>query len=191
MDRADGHRLGSDSATYKFDSVYWRRKLGENQDCAKNGSCHLIFPRCDTRIRGLLVIYSDLTVVSGFFSLLSILYQSSKTCICLESEWLPCPKNPPNAPSTHTPTTAVPSSPSQVQTLLSSQGTRGRARDTVYRRDTRPKSSNCAFFCWKLLAPNSTVFDYRTDKAVLAVNGFAADGNMFVKKVRQRLEVSR
>jgi hypothetical protein len=31
---------------------------------------------------------------------------------------------------------------------------------------------------------------FRTDKAVLAVNGFAADGNMFVKKVRQRLEVS-
>ena len=30
---------------------------------------------------------------------------------------------------------------------------------------------------------------YRTDKAVLAVNGFAADGNMFIKKVRQRLEV--
>ena len=30
---------------------------------------------------------------------------------------------------------------------------------------------------------------HRTDKAVLAVNGFAADGNMFVKKVRQRLEV--
>ena len=29
----------------------------------------------------------------------------------------------------------------------------------------------------------------RTDKAVLAVNGFAADGNMFVKRVRQRLEV--
>ncbi|KAG6902420.1 hypothetical protein C0995_000346 [Termitomyces sp. Mi166 len=27
-----------------------------------------------------------------------------------------------------------------------------------------------------------------TDKAVLAVNGFAADGNMFVKSVRQRLE---
>lgn len=32
-------------------------------------------------------------------------------------------------------------------------------------------------------------FCCRTDKAVLAVNGFAADGNMFVKKVRQRLEV--
>lgn len=31
---------------------------------------------------------------------------------------------------------------------------------------------------------------YSTDKAVLAVNGFAADGNMFVKKVQQRLEVS-
>ena len=30
---------------------------------------------------------------------------------------------------------------------------------------------------------------YRTDRAVLAVNGFAADGNMFVKKVKQRLEV--
>ncbi len=29
----------------------------------------------------------------------------------------------------------------------------------------------------------------RTDKAVLAVNGFSADGNMFVKKVKQRLEV--
>lgn len=27
-----------------------------------------------------------------------------------------------------------------------------------------------------------------TDKAVLAVNGFAADGNMFIKKVKQRLE---
>jgi len=30
---------------------------------------------------------------------------------------------------------------------------------------------------------------FRTDRAVLAVNGFAADGNMFVKKVKQRLEV--
>lgn len=29
----------------------------------------------------------------------------------------------------------------------------------------------------------------RTDTAVLATNGFVADGNMFVKKVRQRLEV--
>ena len=35
--------------------------------------------------------------------------------------------------------------------------------------------------------PSSTPF--RTDRAVLAVNGFAADGNMFVKKVKQRLEV--
>jgi 20S proteasome subunit beta 6 len=32
-------------------------------------------------------------------------------------------------------------------------------------------------------------FPSRTDRAVLAVNGFAADGNMFVKKVKQRLEV--
>lgn len=29
----------------------------------------------------------------------------------------------------------------------------------------------------------------RTDRAVLAVNGFAADGKMFVKSVKQRLEV--
>jgi 20S proteasome subunit beta 6 len=35
---------------------------------------------------------------------------------------------------------------------------------------------------------DSPPFD-RTDRAVLAVNGFAADGNMFVKKVKQRLEV--
>ena len=35
------------------------------------------------------------------------------------------------------------------------------------------------------------LFDYaiRTDRAVLAVNGFAADGKMFVKSVKQRLEV--
>lgn len=31
---------------------------------------------------------------------------------------------------------------------------------------------------------------FRTDRATLAVNGFAADGNMFVKTVKQRLEVS-
>lgn len=30
----------------------------------------------------------------------------------------------------------------------------------------------------------------RTSKAILAVNGFAADGNNFVKRVKQRLEVS-
>ena len=34
------------------------------------------------------------------------------------------------------------------------------------------------------------IYSSRTDRAVLAVNGFAADGNMFVKKVKQRLEVS-
>ncbi|KAG8809923.1 Proteasome subunit beta type-6 [Serendipita sp. 400] len=33
-----------------------------------------------------------------------------------------------------------------------------------------------------------TISPFRTDKAVLAVNGFAADGNMFVQKVQQRLE---
>jgi hypothetical protein len=34
-----------------------------------------------------------------------------------------------------------------------------------------------------------TYYPCRTDRAVLAVNGFAADGNTFVKKVKQRLEV--
>jgi 20S proteasome alpha/beta subunit len=31
---------------------------------------------------------------------------------------------------------------------------------------------------------------YRTDNATLATNGFAADGKNFVKRVKQRLEVS-
>ena len=31
--------------------------------------------------------------------------------------------------------------------------------------------------------------DGRTDNAVLATNGFAADGKNFVKRVKQRLEV--
>ena len=31
---------------------------------------------------------------------------------------------------------------------------------------------------------------FRTDKCVLATNGFAADGNNFVKRVKQRLEVN-
>jgi len=35
----------------------------------------------------------------------------------------------------------------------------------------------------------SNELTFRTDKAVLATNGFAADGNNFVKRVRQRLEV--
>ena len=38
-------------------------------------------------------------------------------------------------------------------------------------------------------APPADASFPRTDRAVLAVNGFAADGNMFVKKVKQRLEV--
>lgn len=69
---------------------------------------------------------------------------------------------------------------------------RDRARDTVFKLDMRQRCIGCksnqdlncdiidAYFC---------VF-YRTDHAVLAVNGFAADGNVFVKTVKQRLEVS-
>ncbi|KAJ7644791.1 proteasome subunit [Roridomyces roridus] len=37
-------------------------------------------------------------------------------------------------------------------------------------------------------APTAPKVFRLTDKAVLATNGFASDGNMFVKKVRQRLE---
>lgn len=50
-----------------------------------------------------------------------------------------------------------------------------------------PKSLGCtrSFFC---IETCESLRHSRTDKAVLAVNGFAADGNMFVKKVKQRLE---
>lgn len=44
---------------------------------------------------------------------------------------------------------------------------------------------------WSTERSSTDVRDWvRTDRAVLAVNGFAADGNMFVKSVKQRLEVS-
>jgi hypothetical protein len=71
-----------------------------------------------------------------------------------------------------------------------------RARGTAYKPATLPRSSSCQYFDIMLDAPLllqltklSRSPSFRTDKAVLAVNGFAADGNMFVKKVRQRLEV--
>jgi len=38
--------------------------------------------------------------------------------------------------------------------------------------------------------PGKMDADARTDNAVLATNGFAADGKNFVKRVKQRLEVS-
>ena len=95
-------------------------------------------------------------------------------------------------PSTPTPRTVAPSSPSQVTTFRSSPATRDRARATAFRPDTPQKSSGCMFQISLHLFPNHdpdpTRRD-RTDRAVLAVNGFAADGNMFVKKVKQRLEV--
>lgn len=43
--------------------------------------------------------------------------------------------------------------------------------------------------CPSIVALQRLIVLHRTDRAVLAVNGFAADGNMFVKKVQQRLEV--
>jgi len=43
--------------------------------------------------------------------------------------------------------------------------------------------------CPPIMVIALTYYPCRTDRAVLAVNGFAADGNTFVKKVKQRLEV--
>jgi len=55
-----------------------------------------------------------------------------------------------------------------------------------------PRSSGCTSSISPHLLPDVDPHSSRlgrTDRAVLAVNGFAADGNMFVKKVKQRLEV--
>ena len=57
---------------------------------------------------------------------------------------------------------------------------------TIHRHDMPPESSDCK---WKRLVDRRLTNVYSTDQAILAVNGFAADGNMFIKKVRQRLEV--
>jgi hypothetical protein len=81
-------------------------------------------------------------------------------------------------------------SPSLVPISVSLLATQGKARGTLFRQDMRQRCSGCqyAFFSSTLdcLHP---VLSIRTDKAVLAVNGFAADANVFVKKVKQRLEV--
>ena len=63
-------------------------------------------------------------------------------------------------------------------------------RVIAYRQDTRLKYSDCTS-ALSLVHSIYLIFVCRgrTDKAVLAVNGFAADGSMFVKRVRQRLEV--
>lgn len=52
------------------------------------------------------------------------------------------------------------------------------------------RSSDCTFFS-HLTGFVENLLDYgiSTDRAVLAVNGFAADGKMFVKSVKQRLEM--
>ena len=93
--------------------------------------------------------------------------------------------------STHTPKMAAQFSPSQVQTLPSSLVIPVKARATASRLATPPKYSACSSFFFFSPERNQASIDatFRTDRAVLAVNGFAADGNMFVKKVKQRLEV--
>jgi len=70
------------------------------------------------------------------------------------------------------------------RTSQSLQEIRGRLRDTVSRLDMLGR----CFSCESSLFPGFQLTP-RTDKAVLATNGFAADGNNFVKRVRQRLEV--
>jgi len=73
---------------------------------------------------------------------------------------------------------------------VSLRETPGKRKATTSRRVTHLKSSDCMFtHCAFLAVYRVDLAIYRTDKAVLAVNGFAADGNMFIKKVRQRLEV--
>lgn len=56
-------------------------------------------------------------------------------------------------------------------------------------RNARPPPYVCT--CSLTFPIPSACIPCRTDRAVLAVNGFAADGNMFVKKVKQRLEACR
>jgi hypothetical protein len=76
-----------------------------------------------------------------------------------------------------------------VQISLLLLATHDRAKDIQSKRDTHQK----CFDCTRVVTYHSVSFPHfflsRTDRAVLAVNGFAADGNMFVKKVKQRLEV--
>jgi hypothetical protein len=72
------------------------------------------------------------------------------------------------------------------RTLQSLLEIRGRLRDTVSKLDMLGRCSNCTSASGSSCLPKLIP---RTDKAVLATNGFAADGNNFVKRVRQRLEV--
>lgn len=78
----------------------------------------------------------------------------------------------------------------RVRTLVLSLGTQDKAKDTASKRVTHLKYSDCEHLFSD--PPDGLLFltDMdRTDKAVLATNGFAADGNIFVKRLRQRLEV--
>ncbi len=91
--------------------------------------------------------------------------------------------------STHTQKMAAQFSPSQVLTLPSSPVTPVKAKATASRLAMPQKCSACPFSFPEIKKGHLLTRRSRTDRAVLAVNGFAADGNMFVKKVKQRLEV--
>ena len=69
-----------------------------------------------------------------------------------------------------------------------SLGTHDKPRDSTSKHVTHPKYSDCEYKFSKMADGLGTKLN-RTDKAVLAVNGFAADGNMFVKRLKNRLEV--
>lgn len=109
----------------------------------------------------------------------------------------PSPRTRNKDSSTPTRRTAAQSSPLPAQTSPSLQEIRDRVRGTAYKPAMHQRSSDCESFvpiCRRrtrtaiILTPTDAS-PCRTDRAVLAVNGFAADGNMFVKKVKQRLEV--
>jgi hypothetical protein len=79
---------------------------------------------------------------------------------------------------------------SLARTLVSLQEIPDSRKVTTSRLDTRERSGNCEIIpTWSLGITGSLNLTLRTDNAVLATNGFAADGQNFVKRVKQRLEV--
>ena len=75
---------------------------------------------------------------------------------------------------------------SQEPTSLSLLAIPVSQRDTVSRLDMLPRFGNCKLS----RIHRGASLRFRTDNAVLATNGFSADGKNFVKRVKQRLEVS-
>lgn len=72
---------------------------------------------------------------------------------------------------------------------MSLLGTQDRVKATVSKLVMLQRSSDCTSSVYCIWITYLLGDGIRTDRAVLAVNGFAADGKMFVKSVKQRLEV--